>query len=118
MTDFGSANLEKRSKTSGEGAIIYSAPEMFPPADHHVKQTVKVDSFSYGILLCEVIDRKMPDPDNFCATLQAVETQWKSIHGLAMSCTEPDPLNRLNMAEVIKFLQKERVMQVFFAKAV
>ncbi len=110
VTDFGSANLEKLSKTSGEGAIIYSAPEMFPPTDrrvpHHVKQTVKVDSFSYGILLCEVIDRKMPDPDNFSATFQAVETKWKSIHGLVMSCTEPDPLNRPNMAEIIKSLKK------------
>ncbi len=79
VTDFGSANLEKLSKTSCEGALIYSAPEMFPPADrrvsHYVKQTVKVDSFSYGILLCEVIDRKMPDPDNFSATFQAVETK-------------------------------------------
>ncbi len=106
VTDFGSANLEKLSKTSCEGAAIYSAPEMFPPADrrisHHVKQTVKVDSFSYGILLCEVIDRKMPDS----ATFQAVETKWKSIHGLVMSCTEPDPLNRPNMAEVIKSLKK------------
>ncbi len=56
VTDFGSANLEKLSKTSGEGAIIYSAPEMFPPTDRrvsrHVKQTVKVDSFSYGAYHC------------------------------------------------------------------
>ncbi len=31
VTDFGSANLEKLSKTSCEGAAIYSAPEMFFP---------------------------------------------------------------------------------------
>ncbi len=63
VTDFGSVNLEKLSKTSCEGAAIYSAPEMFFPADRrvsrHVQQTVKVDSFSYGILLCEVIDCKL-----------------------------------------------------------
>jgi len=58
VSDFGSANLEKHSKTAGEGAIIYSAPETFPHTDPITLpplQTTKIDVFSYGILLCEVI---------------------------------------------------------------
>ena len=109
MTDFGSANLEKLSNTCGEGAIIYSAPEMFPPADRRVsrniKQTAKVDCFSYGILLCEVINRYIPNPDEFDVTIKAVETNWKSIHGLIMSCLEPEPQNRPNMAQIIDSLK-------------
>lgn len=59
VSDLGSANLEKFAKTAAQGAIIYSAPEMFPPAGGIVQlagmlnrssPTVKVDIFSYGIL--------------------------------------------------------------------
>lgn len=63
VSDFGSANLEKLATTSGEGAIIYSAPESFPPPRDKTrprpKQTVKMDSYSYGILLCEVVNLMM-----------------------------------------------------------
>ena len=64
--DLGSANLAKFASTAGRGAIIYSAPEIFPSADPDAprkKYTVKVDTYSYGILLCEVIIRKLPNPD-------------------------------------------------------
>jgi len=31
FSDFGSANLVRLAATPGEGAIIYAAPETFPP---------------------------------------------------------------------------------------
>ncbi len=109
VTDFGSANLEKVSQTSGEGALIYSAPEMFPPTDPRQplpEQTVKIDSFSYGVVLCEVIERKLPLVEDRWKMLQAVERKWKNIYNLIMSCIEPEPLNRPNMAEILKSLRK------------
>ena len=57
LSDFGSANVAHLSQTPGEGAIIYSAPEMFPqtePGAVQVPHTTKIDVFSLGILLCEV----------------------------------------------------------------
>ena len=113
VTDFGSANLEKVSQTSGEGALIYSAPEMFPPTDprqHLPKQTVKIDSFSYGMVLCEVIERKLPLVEDRWKMLQAVERRWNNIHGLIMSCIEPEPLNRPNMAEILKSLRNNNTV--------
>ena len=77
VSDFGSANLEKRSKTAGEGAIIYSAPETFPHTDPTTlppPQTTKIDVFSYGILLCEVITKQLPEDSTiYRQMLQLVE---------------------------------------------
>ena len=54
ISDFGSANLARLSKSAGEGAIIYTAPEAFPqtnPKAPYIPHTTKIDVFSYGILL-------------------------------------------------------------------
>ena len=76
VSDFGSSNLAKYANTGGEGTIIYSAPESFPPpmdAMSSPKQTVKVDTYSYGVLLCEVINRKLPDIESRVAMVAAVD---------------------------------------------
>ena len=110
VSDFGSANLEKRSKTVGEGAIIYSAPETFPHTDPTTlppQQTTKIDVFSYGILLCEVITKQLPeDPTIYRQMLQQVKTQWLFMHNLIVSCTKRDPNERPTMAQVLDKLNK------------
>ena len=67
LSDFGSANFLKRSLTLGTGAIVYTAPEMFPREDPSApvpRHTTKCDVFSYGIVLVEVITKTMPSLEN------------------------------------------------------
>lgn len=58
VSDYGTANFKKKTMTPAPGAAIYSAPEALTR-----NQTVKVDVFSFGVLLCEMSIQKMPDPD-------------------------------------------------------
>ena len=107
VSDFGSANLVKQAKTAAQGAIIYSAPEMFPNEDIRVppkSQTTKVDVFSYGILLLEVIAREMPSPGTRYAMLQDIGRHWKTMHEMIVHCTKPSPDDRPTMADILSKL--------------
>ncbi len=104
MSDFGSANLAKQSVTTGAGAIVYCAPEMFP-------QTTKVDVFSYGVLLLEVILKEMPTTDTRYSMLQRVEKRWKNMYDLIVLCTKRLAVERLaverqTMAEILNKLNR------------
>ena len=109
VSDFGSANLAKLAQTLAEGAIIYAAPETFPPRDLHSPpppQTTKIDVYSYGVLLCEVITCQLPDPQRFWSMLQEVKRQWTFMHDLIVSCTQHSPEDRLTMAQVLDKLNQ------------
>ena len=109
VSDFGSANVARLSKTAGEGAIIYMAPEAFPQTDPsvpHIPHTTKIDVFSYGILLCEVITARLPDPAQYFERLEMVRGQSTPLHGLIVSCTKHNPDNRPTIARVIDELHK------------
>ena len=109
VSDFGSANLAKLAQTLAEGAIIYAAPETFPPRDLRSPpppQTTKIDVYSYGILLCEVITCQLPDPQHFWSMLQEVKRQWTFMHDLIVSCTQHSPEDRLTMAQVLDKLNQ------------
>ena len=111
VCDFGSANLEKLADTSAEGAIIYSAPESFPPVDSarpRYKQTVKMDSYSYGILLCEVVNRKLPSGDHRDEMVGAMAGKWRSMHELTLRCIKFDPDERPMMTEILEYLRRQQ----------
>ena len=109
VSDFGSANLLKKAQTAGSGAIVYSAPEMFPSEDITAPprpQTTKVDVFSYGILLLEVVVKEIPTPELRHTMLQRVSRQWKLMHELIVHCTKPLPSDRPAMADILNKLNK------------
>eukprot|EP00127_Corallochytrium_limacisporum_P001616 Clim_evm13s70 gene=Clim_evmTU13s70 len=59
VADFGLATSLKWSDKSIVGSPYWMAPEMLAGKDYNEK----VDVFSYGIILCELICRVKPDPD-------------------------------------------------------
>ena len=104
VSDFGSANLARQSITAGAGAIIYTAPEMFPQEDvmaEQPEQTVKVDVYSFGIVMLEVVCREMPVPEKRRALLRTCESRWKVIYDLVRQCTRASPRDRPAMREIL-----------------
>ncbi len=111
LSDFGSANVAELARTAGEGAIIYAAPETFPPDIHDPNavippQTTKIDVYSYGVLLCEVITNQLPLREDYRSMLQQVQRQWPFMHDFIISCTKRKPEDRPTMAGVLSELNK------------
>ena len=110
LSDFGSANLVRYATTPGEGAIIYTAPEAFPQpptsSTPSPPQTPKVDVYSYGVLLGEVVTQQLPDPERLERIMQQVQRQWPQLHRLVTGCVQHNPDRRPTMAYVLKELNK------------
>ena len=107
LSDFGSANLAKHCKTSAAGAIVYSAPETFPPRNPYdplPKQTIKIDVFSYGYLLAESIAREIPSPEKRATMLSRIKQEWAPMRSIITACTEYEPERRLTMTQVLEKL--------------
>ena len=110
LSDFGSANLVRYATTPGEGAIIYTAPEAFPQPPTSPTppspQTPKIDVYSYGVLLGEVVTQQLPDPDRLQWMIQQVRRQWPQLHPLVTGCIQHIPDRRPTMAYILEELNK------------
>ena len=113
LSDFGSANLAKYCKTIATGAVIYSAPETFPPRDPYnpPKQTTKIDVYSYGYLMAESIAKEMPSPENRVMMLLKISREWAPMHDIITACTEYEPERRLTMTQVLEKLHSMHSMK-------
>ena len=97
LSDFGSANLVQHASTPGPGAAMYTAPEVFKGE----QQTTKMDVFSFGKLLCEVLSNRLPDPGAFPSMLQSMAKDWPLMHQLISSCVQQDPNKRPAMSYIV-----------------
>ena len=119
ISDFGSAKAVNKAVTRLPGAEPYTAPEAL--AQHIMsknskkEQTTKMDVFSYGVLLCEIITCRFPDRYVFEDMLHQVQsissrpvgtsdTQGPLLHSLIVLCCHDDPLQRPSMSKIIKQL--------------
>ena len=93
LSDLGSANYLKHARTHAPGAILYAAPETFPnhnPNAHRAPQTFKIDVFSFGIMLIEVMTSQLPTEEdkqtcfNRCSAL-ACQSTTSSVSALNTS---------------------------------
>ena len=94
----------------GEGTIVYSPPEVTPQAFDTLvkppKQTVKIDVYSYGIVLCEVCTSRFPKASDYPDMILHVQREHPQVYELIVECTKRDPSDRPIMAEVIVKLSK------------
>ncbi|XP_078358151.1 uncharacterized protein LOC144642920 isoform X2 [Oculina patagonica] len=94
LSDYGTANFMQKTMTVAPGAVIYSAPEALTSS-----QTVKVDVFSFGVLLCEMCIRDMPDPQRRDQQIAMVTNRW--LRALVRRCVQTEPGLRPNMEAII-----------------
>ena len=107
VSDLGSANLAKVAFTKNEGALIYCAPEAFTEqSDIHPETalTPKVDVYSYGVMLCEVVNHTLPTQDVFQILLKQVECRQSKLYTLILQCINQEPDKRPSMANVLTTL--------------
>ena len=106
ISDFGSAKMARSATTKAAGAMVYSAPECLQTVIdfEESKQSPKADTFSYGILLCEVITCRFPEHHIFRVLLDQVRSSGSSLHSLVVSCATKDPEKRPTMKQIIEQL--------------
>ena len=104
LSDFGSAKLAIEAKTTGPGAPVYAAPEV--RRETGIRQTGKLDVYSYGILLCEVTLEQFPIEEKIPTMMQQIHTWWAFMHGLIASCIQDHPDNRPTMSQVLSEFDK------------
>ena len=101
LSDFGSANLSHLATTPAEGAAVYSAPEV--STDNRSRQTVKIDVYSFGVLMCEVcLCRFPPERRHFPSMLSDVRHTAPNMFSLARDCTSHAHQDRPGMREVLQ----------------
>uniref|UniRef100_A0A1X7VCW3 Protein kinase domain-containing protein n=1 Tax=Amphimedon queenslandica TaxID=400682 RepID=A0A1X7VCW3_AMPQE len=105
ISDFGSANLAQAAFTKAPGALVYGAPECFQSVvDSGRLQTTKVDVFSYGITLCEILTCRFPEHQYFQQMLQSIKEY--NLSSLIEQCTQKRPQERPDMKQVIDSIDK------------
>ena len=99
LSDLGSAQFANLAKTLAPGCLLYAAPEV-RQEDSARQQTVKIDVYSFGVLLIEMLRRKMPE-GSIEALVMLVQSEWPRFVPLITSCTATDPNQRPSMRQVI-----------------
>ena len=99
LGDLGTAKIQQQAATAGPGAIAYGAPE----AGDFTKHSPKMDVYSYGVLVLEILTKTHPFQIVDDLKVQ-VQQQFPQYHQLVTSCTNQQSNDRPTMYDVIKEL--------------
>ena len=101
LGDFGTAKIQQQAATPGPGAIAYGAPE----AADFTKHSPKMDVYSYGVLILEILTKT--HPFQVIGSLKAkVQQQFPQYHHMVTNCTNHQSSDRPTMYCVIEQLDK------------
>ena len=101
LSDYGSANLQPLiGRTTNPGNPVYSAPESFNPREH----SPAMDVFSYGVLLIEMVARRIPLPDERRALIDGIRRV--SFKSLVQHCLIVEYRQRPTMNDIITELKE------------
>jgi len=107
LSDLGSAKFANIAQTLASGCVLYAAPEV-QQRDTALKQTEKIDVYSYGVLLIEILTREMPI-GHLSKLINSLQATWQQFIPLIQQCTNTDPARRPTMKEVIVCVNKTLV---------
>ena len=96
VTDYGSANLHSQMISENPGIFVYSAPEAHLPSH----QSIKMDIFSFGVLLIEMnTTARFPDVDKRESLIHSIkEGHWVD---MIQQCIHQDQAQRPVMSTII-----------------
>lgn len=96
LSDFSCTKFAHSVHACDPGAAVYSAPEAATPPS---QWTVKVDVYSYGVLLVEVLTSEIPT-DNIMASLRSLEAEWPDYVAIGRTCISDTLDHRPSMINV------------------
>ncbi|XP_078367595.1 uncharacterized protein LOC144651508 isoform X2 [Oculina patagonica] len=98
VSDYGTANFVRQCTRDDPGAPIYCAPEAISEAQDPI--SCKVDVYSFGVLLCEMYIRELPDPQRRDEQVRRVANERLRTR-LIRPCMRLTPGTRPDMDEII-----------------
>ena len=98
LTDYGSVNLVRQLRTENPGSPAYAAPEASNPR----LQSSKMDIYSFGALVLEMLTGQLPAPDDRPGLLRKVQHQ-QLLH-LISGCLNMNPDNTPSACDIISEL--------------
>ena len=99
VSDYGSANFVRYAATAVPGNPLYGAPEANDPTKH----SPKMDVFSFGVMLVEMVAGELPD--NREELIRTHMQDWPDMVRIVRACTRREPHRRPTMNELITDLK-------------
>ena len=98
LTDYGSVNLLRQLHTENPGSSAYAAPEASNP---HL-QSPKMDMYSFGALVLEMLTGQLPTPHDRLGLLRKIQHQH--LQRLIRRCLNVNPDDRPSARDIISEL--------------
>ncbi len=98
ITDYGSVNLVRQLHTENPGSPAYSAPEAGTPS----QQTTKMDIYSFGVLMLEMLTGQLVVPENRSSLFHQVHHEH--LLRLLQRCLSERPTDRPSAENIMSEL--------------